>query len=114
MPKLNVLVAGSTGYIGIQLIKLLVTISLISGILIVLIFYNFSAKLKFIYLDLKNNYANDNKFLAVITENGLWIRDENNGNINIINAGQIEGDYLKSVIITEAPAICTIPEPAKS
>ena len=84
-----------------KLIKLLSIISLVSGILIVLIFYNFSAKFKFIYLDLKNNYANDNKFLAVITENGLWIRDENNGNINIINAGQIEGDYLKNVIITQ-------------
>ena len=99
--KNELLIFKNIGLDNFKLIKLLATISLVSGILIVLIFYNFSAKFKFIYLDLKNNYANDNKFLAVITENGLWIRDENNGNINIINAGQIEGDYLKSVIITQ-------------
>ncbi len=99
--KNELLIFKNIGLDNFKLIKLLATISLISGILIVLIFYNFSAKLKFIYLDLKNDYANDNKFLAVITENGLWIRDENNNNINIINAGQIEGDYLKDVIITQ-------------
>ena len=35
MPKLNVLIAGSTGYIGVQLIKLLIepSIMLISNIL---------------------------------------------------------------------------------
>ena len=99
--KNELLIFKNIGLDNFKLIRLLTAISLVSGILIVLIFYNFSAKLKFIYLDLKNDYANDNKFLAVITENGLWIRDESDGNINIISAGQIEGDYLKDVIITQ-------------
>jgi lipopolysaccharide export system permease protein len=59
-----------------------------------LIFYNLSAKFKFFYLDLKNDYASDDKYLAVINENGLWIRDEIDGNINIINADKIEENYL--------------------
>ena len=39
--------------------------------------------------------------MAVINENGLWIRDEINGNINIINADKIEKNYLKNLIITQ-------------
>ena len=35
-----------------------------------------SSTMKFAYLDLKNDYSNDNKYLAVVTENGLWIKDE--------------------------------------
>ena len=59
-------------------------------------FYNFSAQLKHIYLDIKNDFATDNKYLAVITENGIWIKDEINDNIAIINASSIEGENLKS------------------
>ena len=66
-----------------------------------LFFYNFSAQLKHIYLDIKNDFATDNKYLAVITENGIWIKDEINGNTNIINAKSIEGENLKEVIVTE-------------
>ena len=41
--------------------------------------------MKNIYLDLKNNYTSDDKYLAVITNNGLWIKDNIDGKINIIN-----------------------------
>ena len=46
------------------------------GITIVTVFYNFSATLKFIYLDIKKNFTKDNKYLATVTENGLWIREQ--------------------------------------
>ena len=90
--------------IGLENLKFIYFLSLISftvGILIVLLFYNVSAKLKFAYLDLKNDYASDNKYLAVINENGLWIRDVINDNINIINADRIEANLLKNVTITQ-------------
>ena len=67
----------------------------------IIFFYNFSAKLKFVYLDLKNAYSNDNKYLAVVTENGLWIKDEIDTKIFIINAKRIEGNYLEVVSISE-------------
>ena len=89
---------------GINNFKILSFISLSSfviGLLLVSLFYNFSAKLKFFYLDLKNNYSSDNKYLAVITENGIWIKDDINGNINIINAAHLEENYLKEVSITQ-------------
>ena len=68
---------------------------------LIIFFYNFSAQLKHVYLDMKNNFASDNKYLAVITENGIWIKDEISNNTNIINANLIIGDDLKNVIITK-------------
>ena len=33
---------------------------------------------------MKNKYSGDNKYLAIVTENGLWIKDEIDGFTNII------------------------------
>ena len=71
------------------------------SLLILIIFYNLSSNLKFIYLDLKNKYSKDNKYLAVVTENGLWIKDEINNNINIINAEKISNGILYDVTINQ-------------
>ena len=89
------------GLSNLKILSTIVTFSLVLGILIVIIFYNFSSKMKFIYLDLKNNYSKDNKYLSVVTDNGLWIKDEINGSINIINAEKITGNYLTNVSITQ-------------
>jgi len=89
---------------GIDNFKLIVIISLVSfiaSLLIIIFFYNFSAKLKNLYLEIKNNFASDNKYLAVITENGIWIKDEINNKTSIINANLIEGNILNDVIITQ-------------
>ena len=82
-----------------KLISLLSFFSFILSILIIIVFYNLSSNLKFIYLDIKNKYSKDNKYLAIVTENGLWIKDEINNKINIINADKIENQILKSVTI---------------
>jgi len=89
---------------GIDNFKLIFIISLVSfvvSLFIVVFFYNFSAKLKFLYLDIKNDFASDNKYLAVITENGIWIKDEIDNKKTLINANLIEGDTLKDVVITQ-------------
>ena len=57
--------------------------------------------MKFFYLDVKNNYSSDNKYLAMVTENGLWIKDEIDEKILIINAFKIEKNFLKNVEIAE-------------
>ena len=72
-----------------KVLKLISFTTLLMGILVIIIFYNISANMKFLYLDIKNEYTKDNKYLAAITENGLWIKDEINDNINIINAEKI-------------------------
>ena len=89
---------------GIDNFRLIIIISLVSfvaSLFIIIFFYNFSAKLKHFYLDIKNDFASDNKYLAVITENGIWIKDEIENKKIIINANLIEGDILKDVVITQ-------------
>tara|TARA_B100001175_G_scaffold317232_1_gene333382 strand:+ start:323 stop:1414 length:1092 start_codon:yes stop_codon:yes gene_type:complete len=91
-------------YSGLKNSKILLIISilsLISGILITLLFYNFSSNLKNFYLELKSQYTTDGKYLAVITKNGLWIKDEINEKILIINSSKIEDNYLINSFITE-------------
>ena len=71
------------------------------GILIISIFYNFSSNLKNLYLGLKSNYTEDNKYLAVITNNGLWIKDIFDEKTLMINAGQINQNELLDAYISE-------------
>ena len=89
------------GLNNFKILGFITFISFILGILIIVLFYNFSAKLKYFYFDIKNSYSSDNKYLAVITENGIWIKDEINDHTNIINAEHLEGKYLKNVSITQ-------------
>ena len=90
-----------SGLNNIKIIKILGLYSFIIGIIMVIFFYNGSSILKNSYLLIKNNYSDDNKYLAVITENGLWIKDEINDNINIINARQVNNEFLLNVSITK-------------
>lgn len=89
---------------GISNLKVIFSIimsSIILGLILVIIYYHFSSKLKFIYLDLKNSYSNDNKYLAIVTNNGLWIKDEIKDKILIINSDEIEDNFLINSSITE-------------
>jgi lipopolysaccharide export system permease protein len=71
------------------------------GLILISFYYHFSSKLKFIYFDLKNAYSNDNKYLAVATRNGLWIKDEIDEKIYIINTNKIEDHFIRNVTINE-------------
>ncbi len=88
------------GLSNLNLLNLLLIISLSFGLIIVIIFYNFSSSLKKQYLLIKNSYSEDSKYLAVITENGLWIRDIINEKITIINADKISGKFLLNASIS--------------
>ena len=84
-----------------NIINIVSILSLIMGIFIITIFYSFSSNLKNIYLELKNKYTSDSEYLAVITKNGLWIKDIDNENVKIINASKIDGNTLNEVFISE-------------
>jgi lipopolysaccharide export system permease protein len=91
-------------YSGLQNLRIIITISLLSfiiGIVTITLFYSFSSNLKNLYLGYKNQYSTDNKYLAVVTNNGLWIKDIINNEKFIINADKIEGKFLKNVIINK-------------
>jgi lipopolysaccharide export system permease protein len=84
-----------------QILKILSFLTFFIGLLLITVFYNFSSNLKSYYLDLKTKYTLDGKYLAVITNNGLWIRDMIDGKVNMINASKIDKNYLLDSIITE-------------
>jgi len=90
-----------TGLDNIKIVKILGIYSFILGIIFVIFFYNISSILKNSYLLIKNSYTDDDKYLAVITENGLWMKDEINGNINLINANAVNDQFLLDVSITK-------------
>ncbi len=89
------------GLSNLKIIKLLAILSFIVGVIIVTIFYNFSSNLKNSYLNIKNSYTKDNKYLAVITENGIWIKDAKDGITNIINAEDLKGNILNNVDVVQ-------------
>ena len=89
------------GLNNFKIIKLLFFTSMILGLILISFYYHFSSKLKFIYFDLKNAYSSDNKYLAVATKNGLWIKDEMDEKIYIINANRIEDHFIRNVTINE-------------
>ena len=91
-------------YSGLKNSKILIIISIMSfvlGFLIITLFYNLSSNLKNFYLDLKTNYTKDDKYLAVITKNGLWIKDLVDERILIIHAEKIEQNHLIDSYISE-------------
>ena len=90
-----------TGITNNQILSIVVVFSFIIGLFLIFGYYTFSSKLKSQYLLKKNQFTSDDKYLAVITENGLWIRDEVNGTINIINADKINNDLLINVSIVQ-------------
>jgi len=91
-------------YSGLKNSKILIILSLITlflGIIVIVFFYSLSSNFKSLYLEHKNKYTNDNKYLAVITNNGLWIKDIVNENTLIVNASEINQNFLKNVNISE-------------
>ena len=83
------------------LIKLLAICSFLFGILIIAIYYPISSKLKFVYSDIKNIYSDDGKYLKHLNDNGIWIKDEINNKIYIINGAEKNDPFLKDVFISK-------------
>ena len=90
-----------SGLKNTRILMILCSLTFTIGILIIIFFYSFSSNFKNLYLEYKNKYTNDNKYLAVITNNGLWIKDIINQNTLIVNASEINQNFLKNVNISE-------------
>ena len=101
MDQNEIIVLKNFGLDNLKIIKILSILSFFIGLIIITIYYNFSSSLKYSYLNLKNSYAKDNKYLAVITENGIWVKDKVGENINIINANRFNNKILYDVDIIQ-------------
>jgi len=97
--KDELLLFKNSGLSNLKLLTVLFISSFFIGVIINTFYYNFSSKLKFFYTDFKNNYSEDNKYLAAVNDSGLWLKDEIDDKIMIIKAVSINNEYLNEVII---------------
>ena len=101
LDKNELIIYKSYGLSNLDIINVITSTTFFLGIFLVLIFYNISSNLKFLYLDIKNDYTKDDKYLAVITANGIWIKDRIDGKVNIISAENIIDENLTNVLISQ-------------
>jgi len=101
LDKNELIIYKSYGLSNLKIISVIVSTTFILGIFLVLVFYNISSNLKFLYLEIKNKHTNDDKYLAVVTANGLWIKDHIDEKINYINAKHMDNENLTDVIINQ-------------
>ncbi len=96
----EILIFKNNGINNLKLISYIGLLVFIIGMILISIFHFASSTLKNNYLEFKNKYAEDKKYLAVINENGLWIKDKLDQNYMIIHAEKIEANKLKNLVIT--------------
>ena len=93
------------GIDNLKVLSLLSFSTIICGVFILLIFYTFSSNLKNHYLNLKNKFSSENEYLAVVNENGLWIKEEIDGSSNIIHAKKFNKNNIEDITITQTNAL---------
>ena len=91
----------TNGLNNFSIIKIIFSIAIIIGIFNVLIFYNIASNLKFYYSNIKNNLSSDNKYLAMVTKSGLWIKDEIKEKKFIIKSSLIKDNFIFNTVINE-------------
>ena len=89
------------GLNNLKIVKILFSLAIVIGVFNVTIYYNVASKLKFYYSNIKNDFSDDNKYLAMVTDSGLWIKDEINNKTLIIKSNYIEDEFLTETIINE-------------
>ena len=92
------------GIDNLKVLSLLSFSTMMCGVFILLIFYTFSSNLKNHYLNLKNKFSSENEYLAVVNENGLWIKEEIDGSSNIIHARKFNKNNIEDITITQTIA----------
>ncbi len=91
----------TNGLNNFSIIKIIFLIAIIIGVFNVLIFYNISSNLKFYYSNIKNNLSSDNKYLAMVTKSGLWIKDEIGEKKFIVKSSSIKDNFISDTVINE-------------
>ncbi len=90
------------GVDNFSVLSLLSFCTIICGAFVLLVFYTFSSNLKSHYLNLKNKFSSENEYLAVVNENGLWIKEEIDGSSNIIHAKKFNKNNIEDITITQS------------
>ena len=99
--KRELVLLKANGLNNLKIIKILFLLAFVIGIFNIVIYYNFASKLNFQYSNIKNKFSDDNKYLAMVTQSGLWIKDEINEKTLLIKSELIEENILSKTIINE-------------
>ena len=93
----------SNGIDNLKITMIISIVSLIMGIILIVLYYSFSANLKSLYLNIKYKYSTTSDHLAVVNDGGLWIKEKSldNKKIFIINAKSYKINFLENLEITE-------------
>ena len=96
----EILIFKNNGINNLKLISYISILVFFIGIIIITLFHLISSSMKNNYLEFKNKYTKDNKYLAVVNENGLWIKDRLDDQYIIIHSAEIEKNILKNLVIS--------------
>ncbi len=93
----------SHGINNFKITAIISFVSLFMGIILIFIYYSFSANLKNLYLNIKYQYSDTGDHLAVVNEGGLWIKEKSKDEetIFIINARTYKKNVLEDIKITQ-------------
>ena len=94
-------ILNSNGISNLKIVFLLMILSAIIGLFLLLFYYSFSSSLKSKYLDLKNRFSNSNEYLAVVKDDGLWVKEKIDNSVYFIHAKGFNKSNLKSITISE-------------
>ena len=99
--KRELVLLKANGLNNLKILKILFFLAFAIGIFNIVIYYNFASKLNFQYSNIKNKFSDDNKYLAMVTQSGLWIKDEINEKTLLIKSELIKENILSKTIINE-------------
>ena len=74
--KNEIEILNSNGIGNLKIVFILSIISALIGIFVLLFYYSLSSNLKSKYLEIKNKFSNSNEYLAVVNDEGLWIKEQ--------------------------------------
>ena len=92
----------SNGISNFKIIFFTTIVTLTLGLILLLFYYTLSSSLKSKYLDVKNSFSKSNEYLAVVNNDGLWIKEEIDNKLYIIHAEKLKKNKLKFLTINEA------------
>ena len=98
--KNELIILKNNGINNSKIIFNLCFVTLFFGLFLIFFYYTFSSNLKNTYLNLKNKFSNENEYLAVVNENGLWLREDLGNSVNIINAKTFKEDVITKITIS--------------
>ncbi len=94
-------ILNSNGISNYNIIYTFLILTCFMGLFLLLFYYSFSSNLKSKYLDTKNRFSNTNEYLAIVKDDGLWIKEEIEDSIYIIHAKKFDKNELRSITISE-------------